>query len=154
MGHRNMNKVLVIAFTTCLLLGARTAAACECLGPRGKAALANANVAFSGKAIKVEYLDRREQVNPEPRIIVTFRVYRVWKGEPTRDVVLHTVFNKWTCNGYGFKEGEEYLVFATPSASDAAKMFPNAKNTLGVSTCGGTLPLADAQGDVKELGSP
>ena len=148
-----MNKCLVLVFMTCLLLGARTVAACDCVGPRGNAALANANVAFSGKAIKVEYLDNREQASPEPRIIVTFRVYRVWKGEPKREVVLHTVFNKWTCNGYWFKEGEEYLVFAHAGDSEAAKMFPKAKNTLGVGTCGGTLPLADAQGDIKQLGA-
>lgn len=148
-----MNKFLVLVFMACLLFGARTAAACDCVGPRGKAALVNANLAFSGKVIKIKYLDNREQANPEPRIIVTFRVYRVWKGEPKRKIVLHTVFNKWTCNGYWFKEGEEYLVFAYASDADAAKMFPKARNTFGVRTCGGTFPLADAQGDVKELGA-
>ncbi len=148
-----MNKFLVVVFMACLLLGPRTATACDCVGPRGKAALLNAKVAFSGKVIKIKYLDDPEQANPEPRIIVTFRVYRVWKGEPKRTIVLHTVFNKWTCNGYWFKEGEEYLVFARANGSEAAKMFPEAKNTLGVGTCGGTFPLADAQGDVKELGA-
>ena len=148
-----MSKFLVLVFTACLMLSVRTVAACDCVGPRGKAALANANVAFSGKVIKIQYLDPREQGNPEPRIIVTFRVYRVWKGEPKRKMVLHTVFNKWSCNGYWFKEGDEYLVFAHTSDSKAAKMFPKAKNTLGVGICGGTFPLPDARGDVKELGA-
>lgn len=149
----NVNKFLVVVFLTCLLLGAKTVAACDCVGPRGKASLVYAKVAFSGKVIKIEYLDNREQAVPEPRIIVTFRVYRVWKGEPTRKIVLHTVFNKWTCNGYWFKEGKEYLVFARAGDSEEAKMFPKTKNTLGVSICGGTFLLADAQGDVKELGA-
>ena len=148
-----MNKFLVLVFMACLLLGARTAAACDCVGPRGRAALANANVAFSGKVIKIIYVDNREQTNPEPRVIVTFRVYRVWKGQAKRKITLHTVLNKVTCNGYSFKEGKEYLVFAHANDSEAAKMFPKAKNTLGVNTCGGTFPLADAQRDVKELGS-
>ena len=148
-----MNKFLSLGFMACLLLGARTAVACDCVGPRGKAALVNANVAFSGKVIKIKYVDNREQVNPEPRVIVTFRVYRVWKGQPKRKIILHTVFNKWTCKGYWFKEGEEYLVFAHANDSDTAKMFPKAKNSLGVGICGGTFPLADAQGDVKELGA-
>jgi hypothetical protein len=151
-GHGNVNKFLALVFMVFLLLGSREAAACDCTGPHGKAALAHANVAFSGKVIKIEYLDHREQTNPEPRIIVTFRVDRVWKGEPKREVVLHTVFNKGTCNGYSFKEGEEYLVFAHAGDAEAAKMFPSAKNTLGVGTCGGTSPLAGAQQDVKELG--
>jgi hypothetical protein len=148
-----MHRFLVLLFMACLLLGPRTAAACDCVGPRGKAALVSAKTAFSGKVIKITYIDNPEQSNPEPRIIVTFRVYRVWKGEPGTETVLHTVFNKWTCNGYGFKEGEDYLVFAHANDSETAKMFPKAKNTLGVGTCGGTAPLADAQGDVKELGA-
>ena len=148
-----MDKFPALLFMACLLLGARPAAACDCVGPRGKAALVNANVAFSGKVIRIKYLDNSEQLNPEPRIIVTFRVYRVWKGKPKRKIVLHTVFNKWTCNGYWFKEGDEYLVFAHANSSEAARMFPKAKNTLGLGTCGGTFPLSDAQGDVKELGA-
>lgn len=149
-----MNKFLVLVFMACLLLGARTVAACDCSGPRGKAALENAKVAFSGKVSKIRYLDDPEQTNPEPRIIVTFRVYQVWKGEPKREIVLHTVFNKWTCAGYSFMEGEEYLVFAYDNGpAYEAKMFPEAKNTLGVNPCNGTFPLADAQGDIKELGA-
>jgi len=142
----------LLVFVACLLLGAGTAAACDCVGPRGKDALINAKVAFSGKVIKIKYVDNRKQANPEPRIIVTFRVYQVWKGKPTNKIVLHTVFNKWTCNGYTFKEGEEYLVFAVANDSATAKRFPKARNTLGVSTCGGTYPLVDAQRDLKALG--
>jgi hypothetical protein len=120
-----MDKFPALLFMACLLLSARTAAACDCVGPRGKAALVNANVAFSGKVIRIKYLDNSEQANPEPRIIVTFRVYRVWKGKPKRKIVLHTVFNKWTCNGYWFKEGEEYLVFAHANSSEAAIIIAN-----------------------------
>ena len=148
-----MNKFLWPAFMSCLLFGSGTAVACDCAGPRGKDALVNADLAFSGRVIKIQYLDDRDQENPEPRIIVTFRVYRVWKGEPRRRMSLHTVLNKWTCNGYWFKEDEEYLVFAHAGGAEAAKMFPKAGNTFGVKLCGGTFPLADAQGDVKELGA-
>jgi hypothetical protein len=148
-----MKKLLVAVFVACLILGTGTVAACDCISPRGKAALANADVAFSGKVIKIKYLDNQEQTNAEPRIIVAFRVYRIWKGKPKRKIVLHTVFNKWTCNGYQFKEGEEYLVFAHVNGCEAAKMFPQAKHTWGVSTCGGTFLLADAQKDIKELGA-
>ncbi len=145
-------RCLVLAFIVCLLPGGRTALACDCVGPRGKAALVNVQVAFSGKVIRIKYLDRREQMVPEPRIIVTFQVYRVWKGRPKRTMILHTVLNKWTCNGYWFKEGEEYLVFAHESDPEVARRFAKSGKTLGVGSCGGTSILAAAEKDVKELG--
>ena len=148
-----MNKFPLLLFVGCLLLAARTVAACDCVGPHGKAALVNAKLAFSGKVIRIKYLDDPNRANLEPRIIVTFSVYRVWKGTPNRRIVLHTVYNRWTCNGYWFKQGGEYLVFAHPNTSQPTKLFPKATHTLGVRTCGGTFPLADAKRDVEELGA-
>ena len=125
--------------------------ACSCSGPRGKKALKGAATAFSGKATKVEYLDADEP-QVEPRIIVTFEVYRWWKGSPKKSVVIHTVYNKWTCEGYYFKEGEEYLVFAYKNRGHMAEKFAPAKDTLGVNYCGATGPLAYAKEELRELG--
>lgn len=125
--------------------------ACSCLGPRGKKALEGAAAAFSGKVTKVEYLDADEP-GVEPRIAVTFEVYRSWKGPLKKSAVLHTIYNKWTCEGYFFKEGREYLVFAYQNRGHAAERFPSAKDTLGVNICGATGPLADAGKELRELG--
>ena len=64
---------------------------------------------------------------------MTFEVYRWWKGPPKKSVVLHTIYNKWSCEGYFFKEGEEYLVFAYRNREQMAERFPFAKDTLAVS---------------------
>jgi len=129
-----------------------TVKACDCKGVGGKAALLNADVAFSGKVTKIEYLDDSKQRRPEPRIVVTFEVYRVWKGKPKRKMVLHTIFNGFSCGGYWFYEGKEYLVFAKSNDTNIANLYPKSKQSLGVGICNGTTQLADAKKDVIELG--
>ena len=125
--------------------------ACSCAGPGGRKALEGAAAAFSGKVTRVEYLDA-DRRGVEPRIKVTFKVYRSWKGPLKKSVVLHTVYNKWTCEGYHFEEGREYLVFAYRNRGRMAEKFPSAKGTLGVNVCGATGPLADAEEELRELG--
>ena len=87
------------------------AIACSCDRPSAKDAVEASLLAFRGTVAKVEYLDP-DTPQTEPRIIVTFSVSRVWKGPARREVVLHTIYNKYLCEGYYFKKGNEYLVFA------------------------------------------
>jgi hypothetical protein len=94
-----------------------------------------------------------DEPRAEPRIIVTFEVYRWWKGLPKKSVVLHTIYNEWSCEGYFFKEGEEYLVFAYRNREQMAEKFPFAKDTLGVHLCGGTKLLANANEELREIGA-
>ncbi len=125
--------------------------ACSCVGARGKKALDDAAATFSGKVTKVAYLDAN-QARVEPRIIVTFEVYRSWKGQPAKTMLLHTFYNKWSCEGYGFKEGKEYLVFAYLNPRLIAEKFAAAKDSLGVNICGATGLLADAKVQLRDLG--
>ena len=141
----------VIAVASFILFLPKDGLACSCVGPTGKKALEGASSAFSGKVTKVEYLDP-DGLRVEPRIIVTFEVYRWWKGPLKKTAVLHTIYNKWTCEGYFFKEGEEYLVFAYKNREHVAKKFPSAKDTLGVNICGATGPLKHAKEELRELG--
>ena len=140
--------IMVVSF---VLFQPRDSLACSCVGPRGKKALNGAAAAFSGKVMKVVYLDADEP-RVEPRIIVTFKVYRSWKGPLNKSVVIHTVYNKRSCEGYYFKEGEEYLVFAYKNRGHMAAQFAPAKDTLGVNYCGATGPLAYAEEELRELG--
>ena len=140
-----------IAVVPVILFLQQVALGCSCRGPRGKKALEGAVAAFSGKVKKVEYLDA-DQDRVEPRIIVTFEVYRSWKGPLNQSVILHTIYNKWTCEGYFFKEGKEYLIFAYRNREHVAQKFPSGKDTLGVNICGATKPLTDAEDDLRELG--
>ena len=141
----------VIAVASLVLFLHQDSSACSCIAPRGKKALERAAAAFSGKVTKVEYLDA-DEARVEPRIIVTFKVYRSWKGRLKKSAVLHTIYNKWTCEGYFFKEGKEYLVFAGKNRGHAAERFAPAKDTLGVNPCGATGRLAHAEEDLRELG--
>ena len=117
---------LIIAVVSFVLSLPQDSLACSCVGPRGKKALEGAAAAFSGKVTKVKYLDADEP-RVEPRIIVTFKVYRSWKGPLKRSAVLHTIYNKWTCEGYFFKEGGEYLVFAYKNVGTWPRSFPPLK---------------------------
>ncbi|HEX8500199.1 MAG TPA: hypothetical protein VF659_06360 [Pyrinomonadaceae bacterium] len=143
-----VSRVIVIA--SLILSLPHDGLACSCLAPRAKKRVEGAAAAFSGKVSKVEYLDPDEE-RVEPRIVVTFEVYRSWKGPRDRSVVLHTVYNKWTCEGYFFKEGEEYLVFAGENRGHTAERFAPAKDTLGTSPCA-TKELARAEEELRELG--
>ena len=110
---------------------------------------------FSGKVISIEYLDDPKQRNPEPRFIITFKVSRSWKGVNSREFILHTIDNSWTCRGYYFRRDKEYLVFAYQNGSEDAKRFEPHKlpeGSFGVSLCGGTKLLSEARSDLEVLG--
>ncbi|HWN11070.1 MAG TPA: hypothetical protein VNO50_17660 [Pyrinomonadaceae bacterium] len=120
--------------------------ACSCLSnPSGKEALKASRVAFRGTVTNIDYLDIDTPLS-EPRIVVTISVSRVWKGFVRKTVVLHTVYNKTTCEGYYFKTGEDYLVFAYPNEEFLAPKFLPAKKTLGTNYCNGTTELDLASG--------
>ena len=144
-------------FAALMLLGVALAffypqaAACDCTGPRGKAALEASHIAFRGTVTKVQYLDP-DTAQKEPRIVVTFAVARVWKGPVKQKIVLHTFYNKYSCGGFYFKEGKEYLVFAYRNDENTAKRFPGIRNTLGTGICTGTNLIESAQDDLREMG--
>ena len=146
-------KALIIALSMAGLIFSSPphAIACSCVGPRGKAAVKASLVAFRGTVTAINYVDP-DTAQTEPRIIVTFSVSRVWKGSPGRVIVLHTIFNKYSCAGFYFKKGKEYLVFAYRNKQHMAKRFPSAQNTLGTDICNGTNLTEHAGEDLREMG--
>jgi hypothetical protein len=125
--------------------------ACDCAGQSGKSAIRNGSVAFRGTVMKVEYLDVKTEAN-EPRIIVTFSVFRAWNDDVRKTFVLHTTENRFSCAGYYFLKDKEYLVVAYPNSEETAKRFDGAKNTFGTNPCGATLPVELAKSALAELG--
>lgn len=118
-------------------------------------ALVESDVVFRGVVDNLQYLDHPEKSETEPRIIVTFRISEVWKGPADKILTIHTTHNKTTCNGYVFKAGEEYLVYARYNRradNFLAKLFAPEHPTLGVKVYGGTKPIAKAEEDLKQLG--
>ncbi|MGH9970194.1 MAG: hypothetical protein ACREBG_20695 [Pyrinomonadaceae bacterium] len=142
---------ILLSLATLILILSSPAAACSCLGRSGKAALKESQVAFRGTVAKVDYLDP-DTDQSEPRIVVTFLVSRVWKGPVRKKIVLHTIYNKYSCEGFYFQKGREYLVFAYANTESMAKRFLHVKNSLGTDICYGT-KLIDAAGDyLREIG--
>jgi hypothetical protein len=132
---------------------AAAAPACTCVTLRADASYRGHDAVFAGTATEVEYLDPPE-THSEPRIVVTFEVRRSWKGAAAGEFFLHTNYNSYTCQGYYFKKGKEYLVFARRNKEPHAKAFaPHAlpEVSYGTSLCSGTKLLADAGEDVKIL---
>ncbi len=123
--------------------------ACSCSAPDVLGALNSSDAVFSGEVSSIEQM-RVTQKFEESTVIVTFKVDQIWKGEKARKIVLYTFLNQFSCNGYHFKEGTRYLVFA--SAWDASSKFPDVSRALGVDLCSGTIELDRADQELKKLG--
>ena len=64
--------------------------------------------------------------------MVTLEVAEVWKGPVQKTLKLRTTYNRWTCGGYYFKEGQTY--FVTPRQVTPATAGSPAE-VAGVNTC-------------------
>lgn len=113
-------------------------------------ALSKVNAVFVGEVTDVKYIDDPDQNSPEPRIIVKLKVKKVWKGPLEKEFTLHTVFNKWSGDGYFFSKGQEYLVFA--DKVKRSSLFPKEKGVYEVKLCKGTRYLSESGDYIKELG--
>lgn len=133
-----------------LLAGGRVADACSCFGPKGKEILQQAAAVFRATATSVEYLEK-DGSRKEPRILVTFEVNEVWKGPERPKMLLRTTYNKWTCSGYYFKAGVEYLVAAKVVEHEGTE--ERAPELSGIFLCGGTGTIDQATEDLAALGA-
>jgi hypothetical protein len=121
---------------------------CTCHSVVGPETVKRAAALFIGKATKVEFLEPDER-QKEPRILVTFEISEVWKGPESKTLRLRTTYNKWTCEGYYFKEGETYLVTAYKASAGATD---GETELAGVNVCGGTRELSQAQDVLRLIG--
>jgi hypothetical protein len=143
-------RAAVLAAALCVAL---PASACSCTGPRGDKALPAADAVFLGKVTAVQLLDPYSDTNGvEPRMLVSFEVSRYWKGSSAKQAQLQTFRNKWSCSGYYFATGREYLVVAYRNEPGTAARFPPSDISLGVDICGATRPAVAAEEDLRLLG--
>lgn len=129
---------LILAGT--LAMDTDIAFACSCVIPGPpEAELARSVAVFSGIVV-----DRHEPggllVSSADPVRVTFEVYAVWKGPAYSTITITTARSGASC-GYTFEEGQEYLVYAHGST-----------DSLMVSSCSRTMPLAAAEEDLRVLG--
>ncbi len=149
----NLTKLFILALCFCftMLIFSAPVFACDCAGATGKKALAYADIAFRGTVTNIEFLEPKTAQN-EPKIKVTFSVFRVWKGEVETTFILHTTQNSYSCAGYYFFKDKEYLVLAYANDEKTSKEFNGEKNTFGTNPCGATLEIANAKKELEELG--
>jgi len=118
---KRLTKIFVL-FTAWIGLGQSAALACSCFTPPPNDELRIADVVFAGKAIAENkvgwwpswisfkrdppFIERAEDVNQDR---TTFEVTTVWKGKIFAKT---SVVSGGPC-GYGFRHGEEYIVYAT-----------------------------------------
>lgn len=69
-----------------------------------------------------------------------------WKGIKDKMVTVETGLGGGDC-GYGFQEGESYLIYAYRTNGEDGKPGP-----LRTNICTRTRPLSKAKGDIKALG--
>ena len=110
--------------------GINNAFSCSCAPISPMDAFTNADVVFSGT------------------------VENLWKGKNKTQIIMHTVYNKFSCNGYYFKAGNKYLVYATYNKradNFLGKLFAPKQPSLGVYLCGGTKAIEEAGHDIQVL---
>jgi len=147
-------KFLYTTLLITLSVVSNEATACDKSRLSGETAFEFATSIFRGKVENLQYLDPPEKNIPEPRIIVTFKVDEVFKGELEDQVVIHTTHNKGSCNGYVFTAGQEYLVYTKENKKIKgllAFFIGDQPTKTGVKVFAGTKPLTNAASDIAYL---
>jgi hypothetical protein len=88
-----------------LIIGSvKIAFSCEPIIPRHP--FRDSKIVFSGELVEIT------ETNDRCLNVIKFKIDRYWKGNVTEYVSVQTPTT--LCCGYGFKDGEKYLVYAYP----------------------------------------
>lgn len=158
--HLNLPK-LIIASLVLLFWSMSAVFACDCKPGGLQYNVDQSNAVFAGKVIGFEY--RKDILNPSAEVaaemtgeqieyetlVIKFEVDQWWKGEPKMEVSILTnttrkpdgTLRRTSCD-YIFKEGEQYLVFATGKENELRAR----------GDCGGNKLLKEAEIELKKLG--
>lgn len=101
--------------------------------------LSSSHAVFTGEVTSIE----PNRATRFGGLEVTFRVRRLWKGEPQAEIKVHTAGSSAAC-GYTFAKGGSYLVYAVQDDADPMR----------VSLCSRTTPIENAKADLRFLGKP
>ena len=129
--------MLVVALV--VLSYAPSAHACSCMSLTPSEGLTSSYAVFTGEVTDIDKNDSTPFGGRE----VTLRVKEMWKGEPSKELRVHTASSSAAC-GYGFVKGVTYLVYAVRDEADPMR----------VSLCSRTAPVEDAKEDLDFLGKP
>ena len=124
------DSTLRIYFTLSLLLLSGGTYACSCSLGDVEKKYNDAEKVFVGTVSSVEYTGGKN-FSGDKNTVVKFDVKSIWKGKE-KVVVLNTVDNGSSCEGYWFKNNHTYLVYAYEN-----------KTKLTTYYCGGVIPESE-----------
>lgn len=129
------------------------ASACSCMMPGTPAdEMGKSDAVFAGRVIKIDMPVLEDGTFGAGSAKVTLEVSQIWKGLKSKTITVSTATNSAACGFLcesaectaGFREGSEYIVYASDYSSDG---------TLSTSICTRTKLLAEAQEDLSALGA-
>ncbi len=136
--------VLTVLGFVLLLPECASACSCAILGgdpqERVESELSSSEAVFSGEVVKIDRPSGPVWSSADLETD-TFRVSESWKGPEGGMLEVRTAVSGMSC-GYPFKEGKEYLVYAS-----------GGQQGLKVDGCSSTKPLSKAGADLALLGS-
>jgi len=149
--NKRSNLARTLLILTLLLAGRTTALeACECVG-KGSAchSATPSEGVFLGKAMSVSTFSEQMQIGPNQVVMiqkkrVIFQIAEHFNGSVAKVAEVITGTGGGDC-GYPFKEGRDYLVYASHSPDDPT--------VLSTSICSGTAPVENAAADLSYLRS-
>ena len=134
-----MRWIAVLFLGLASLAYAPEARACSCMRLTPSEGLTSSYAVFTGEVSAIE----KNTATKFGGLEVTLRVKRMWKGDPSEELKVHTAGSSAAC-GYSFVKGTTYLVYAVRDEADP----------LRVSLCSRTAPLDQAKEDLDYLGKP
>jgi hypothetical protein len=120
-------------------LRSASAQACSCVTQTREQAFESAAAVFEGRVTEITR-SKPDAENGSGRLLVSMLVVRAWKGVEVERVTVLTAGDGAAC-GYGFRQGESYLVYAYQGGAQPK-----------VSLCSRTRPVAEAGEDLDALG--
>jgi hypothetical protein len=157
-----MKTMFVWVLLTSVALG------CSCEPPSVEKVKGWADAVFVGTVSDVQFVDKEgDPAFGDKRIIVTFSVSSQWKGVELKNITLHTFYNQVSCDGYAFKQGQEYIVYAKKHKArlwlgdgdrraklDGAVRLNPQDFVFNTSPCARTRRVSYANEDLRQLGRP
>jgi hypothetical protein len=130
---------------------------CACTEKSFAARWTEADAVLAGEVTDITMVDKKpDWGGDDPKAVVTLRVNEAYKGLADETTfTLHTTITRYTCMGYPFKKGGQYLVFAYARKTakrddDALSGYTFPAGTYGTGgLCGGAKPFTAAADDLK-----
>ncbi len=115
---------------------------CTCKAPSQRKTFEKAKAVFVGQVAEIKQSNDKtvaDLLGMSKVYDIKFKVEKSWKGNKNREITVVSDNGHLGCDGYPFKIGEKYLVYA------------KGENLVIVGNCERTVPIAASSDDIKNL---